>query len=185
MALMILGLVLFLGIHLLPTATQLRSVVAVRMGDNAYRGAFSVISAIGLILIVVGYRVAPNDVRLFAPFAYARAAAPLVVTLAFVLFASANMRTHIRHALRHPMLLGLMLWSGIHLLANGDLAGTILFGSFFVYSIVDLASAIARGAVKPLVPTWKHDLIAVVSGVLLSWIVMRFHGLFFGTAPVL
>jgi uncharacterized membrane protein len=184
-ALMILGLALFLGIHLLPAATRLRSVVAVRLGDNGYRGAFSVISAIGLILIVVGYRMAPNDLSLFAPSAFARNAAPLVVTLAFVLFASANMRTHIRHVLRHPMLLGLMLWSGIHLLANGDLAGTILFGSLFVYSIVDLASAIARGAVKPVAPTWKHDLIAIVSGVLLSWIVMRFHASFFGTAPVL
>jgi uncharacterized membrane protein len=181
---MILGLVLFLGIHLLPVATRLRSVVAARMGDRKYRGAFSLVSVLGLILIVVGYRMAPDDVRLFAPLPAARSAAPLVITLAFVLFASANMRTHIRHALRHPMLLGLLLWSGTHLLANGDLAGSILFGSFFVYSIVDLASAVARGAVKPLVPTWKHDLIAVVSGVVLSWLVMRFHGSIFGTAPV-
>ena len=185
MALMILGLVLFLGIHLLPASPGLRSVVAVRLGDNGYRAAFSVISALGLILLVVGYRTAPNDVRLFAPFGWARSAAPLVVTLAFVLFASANMRTHIRHVLRHPMLLGLMSWSGIHLLANGDLAGTILFGSFFAYSVLDLASAVSRGAVKPVIPTWKHDVIAIVSGVVLSWIVMRFHATFFGTAPVL
>ena len=181
---MILGLVMFLGIHLLPIATRLRSLVAFRMGDKGYRGAFSIISAIGLILIIVGYRMAPNDLPLFAPSGAARAAAPLVVTIAFVLLASANMRTHIRYALRHPMLIGLMLWSGVHLLANGDVAGTILFGSFFVYSIVDLVSAISRHAVKPFVPTWKHDIIAVVSGVVLSWIVMRYHGPLFDTPAV-
>ena len=185
MALMILGLVLFLGVHLLPTATRRRSVIAVRMGDRPYRGAFSLVSALGLVLIVIGYRMAPNEVRLFAPLPSARAAAPVVVTIAFVLFAAANMRAHIRSILRHPMLLGLLLWSGIHLLANGDLAGTVLFASFFVYSIVDLASAIGRGAVKTFVPEWKHDVIAIVAGVVLAGIVMRFHGPLFGTAAVL
>jgi uncharacterized membrane protein len=106
------------------------------------------------------------------------------VTLAFVLFAAANMRTHIRRTLRHPMLLGLMLWSGVHLLANGDLTGTILFGSFLAYSVVDLVSATQRGAVKLFVPTWKHDVIAVVGGLVLAYLTIRFHPSVFGTGPV-
>ena len=122
--LMIVGLVLFLGIHLLPTAPGLRGALAVRIGDKAYRGVFSLVSFVGLVLIVVGYRMAPNAVPLFTPLPAARSAAPLVVTLAFVLFAAANMRTHIRAALKHPMLIGLMLWSAVHLVANGDVAGT-------------------------------------------------------------
>jgi uncharacterized membrane protein len=139
---------------------------------------------VGLVLIVIGYRMAPNDVRLFASSPAARAAAPIVVSLAFVLFAAANMRTYIRYAFGHPMLIGLMLWSGVHLAANGDLAGSVLFGSFFVYSIADLVSAIQRRAVKPFTPAWKHDAIAVAAGLLLAWIVMRFHGLFFGVPAV-
>jgi uncharacterized membrane protein len=127
---------------------------------------------------------APNDVRLFTPIAGAKAAAPAIVTVAFVLFAAANMRTHIRRAIRHPMLLGLMLWSGVHLLSNGDLAGTILFGSFLAYSVIDLASVAARGAVKVFTPTLKHDSIAVVAGIGLAWIVMRFHGAFFGVPAI-
>ena len=177
---MIVGLVLFLGIHLLPTAPGLRGALAVRIGDKAYRGVFSLVSFVGLVLIVVGYRMAPNAVPLFTPLPAARSAAPLVVTLAFVLFAAANMRTHIRAALKHPMLIGLMLWSAVHLAANGDVAGTILFGSFLVYALIDLFSAIRRHALKAFVPLWKHDVIAVVAGILAAWLTMRFHGAFFG-----
>ena len=184
MVLMVVGLVLFLGIHLLPTAPGLRGAMAVTMGDKAYRGVFALISAVGLVLIVAGYRMAPNGVPLFSPLAAARSAAPLVVTLAFVLFAAANMRTHIRAGIKHPMLIGLLLWSGVHLAANGDVAGTILFGSFFVYSVVALLSAIRRHAVKVFVPVWKHDAIAVATGLLAAWLTLRFHGAFFGVPAV-
>ncbi len=184
MALMVLGLVLFLGIHLLPTAPGVRAAIAMSMGDKPYRGVFSLVSAVGLVLIVIGYRIAPNGVPLFAPLAAAKAAAPVLVTLAFVLLAAANMRTHIRAAVKHPMLIGLLVWSGVHLAANGDLAGTILFGSFFVYSIIALVSAIRRHAVKPFVPAWKHDAIAVITAVVVAWLTMRFHGAFFGVPAV-
>jgi hypothetical protein len=58
------------------------------------------------------------------------------------------MRTPIRAAVKHPMLIGLLVWSGVHLAATGDVAGTILFGSFFLYSIVALGSAIRRRQVR-------------------------------------
>jgi uncharacterized membrane protein len=77
-----------------------------------------------------------------------------------------------------------MLWSGVHLLANGDLAGTILFGSFLAYSIVDLVSAIARRSGKAFVPQWKFDAMALVGGLLLAYLTMHFHARLFGTAPV-
>jgi len=182
--LLVVGLVLFLGIHLLPIVPEWRDNIAARMGDKGYRGTFSLISAIGLVLIVIGYRMVPNDVRLFAPLPHARTVAPVLVPLAFVLIAAANMRTHIRAAVKHPMLIGLLLWSGVHLFANGDLAGTVLFGSFFAYSIVDLVSAVKRHAVKPFTPAWKHDAIAIVSGLLLAWLTVRFHGLIFGVQAV-
>jgi uncharacterized membrane protein len=183
-AVMIAGLALFIGVHLIPMAPRFRALLVARMGDRAYRGAFALVSALGIVLIVIGYRMAPNDVRLFASSGAARAAAPVVVSIAFVLFAAANMRTHVRYLFGHPMLIGLMLWSGVHLAANGDLAGTVLFGSFFVYSILDLVSAIRRRAVKPFTPVWKHDVIALTAGLLLAWIVMRFHGAIFGVSAI-
>ena len=184
MTVMIAGLVLFIGIHLVPVAQPLRTRLVLRFGDLPYRGLFAAIAGIGLVLIIAGYHYRPDRVQLFEPIAGVRAAAPLLVTIAFVLFAVANMKAHLRRIVRHPMLLGLMLWSGVHLLSNGDLAGTILFGSFFAYSVIALASAISRNAVKVFVPDWKHDLMAVAGGVVLAYLTIRFHPAIFGTGPV-
>jgi uncharacterized membrane protein len=184
MTAMIAGLVLFLGVHLIPMMPRLRARLTARLGEKRYRGLFAAISALGLLLIIAGYRMRPERVQLFEPWPAARAAAPLLVAIAFVLFAAANMRTHIRRSLRHPMLIGLLLWSGVHLLANGDLTGTILFGSFFVYAIADLISATRRGAVKSFAPAWTHDAIAVAAGVGLAYLTMRVHPALFGTGAV-
>jgi uncharacterized membrane protein len=185
MWIMILGLVLFLGIHLLPVFPALRNRLVARLGAKRYRDLFSIVAAVGLVLIIAGYWMRPERVQLFAPFEGARTLAPWLVSAAFVLFAAANMPAHIRRALRHPMLIGLMLWSGVHLFANGDLAGTILFASFLAYSIVDLVSAIARGAVKVFVPQWKFDAMALVGGLLVAYLTMHVHPSLFGTAPVM
>lgn len=185
MSLMIAGLVLFIGIHLVPAVPPLRACMLARLGDAGYRAVFTAAAVLGLLLIVAGYYVRPERVQLFAPYAAARDAGPALVTIAFVLFAAANMKTHIRRILRHPMLIGLLLWSGVHTAANGDLAGTVLFGSFFAYSVVALVSATSRGAAKTFSPDWKHDLMALAGGLVLSYLTMRFHPVLFGTGPVI
>ena len=184
MALLIVGLVLFIGVHLVPVSPQLRAGLNARLGDTRYRAAFAAVAALGLILIVAGWYLRPERVQLFAPSATARAAAPLVMTLSFVLFAVANMRTHLRRIVRHPMLIGLALWSGVHLMSNGDLAGSVLFGSFLAYSIVALISAIQRKAVKGFVPEAKYDAMAVGGALALAYVTMRVHPALFGTGPV-
>src|SRR5207248_9694473 len=138
MTLLVAGLALFLGIHLLPVVPPLRDALQGRLGANGYRGAFTIASLAGVVLIVVGYRAAGRGEQLFAPMPAAVAIAPYAVTLSFVLFAAANMRTHIRKALRHPMLLGVLIWAAVHLCANGDTRGTVLFGAFLVWALVDL-----------------------------------------------
>jgi uncharacterized membrane protein len=184
MTLLIVGLTLFIGIHLMPIVTPLRERLVASLSPPRYRALFAAIAGLGLILVIVGYHLRPERVQLFSPSTGARTVAPLVVSIAFVLFAIANMPTHTRRVLRHPMLIGLMLWSGVHLLANGDLAGTVLFGSFFAYSVVALASAIGRGAVKAFAPAWKFDVMGLAGGLLGAYLVMHFHPLLFGTAPV-
>ena len=102
------------------------------------------------------------------------------MTISFILFAAANMRGHMRRTLRHPMLLGLAIWATVHLLANGDRTGTVLFGAFLAYAAIDLVSAIGRGAVKTFVPEAKYDAMAVVGGIGVALVVMTFHRLLFG-----
>jgi uncharacterized membrane protein len=184
MSLLVAGLALFLGIHLLPALPALRRRLVKRLGEPRFKGVFSLVSFAGLVLIVIGYRSAPAEVRVFAPFAAAQAIAPYAMTLAFILFAAANMRGHLRHALKHPMLLGLLIFSGVHLLANGDLRGTVLFGALLAYGVIDLASAVSRNAVRSFVPRRKFDIMAVVGGTVIAFGVMVLHRMFFGVPVV-
>ncbi len=184
MTLLILGLVVFLGIHMVPALPALRSTVASRLGENRYKGLFSIVAGIGLVMIIWGYAIAPRGEQLFAPSVGARHAALLVVPLSFILLAAANMRGRIRRALRHPMLIGVGLWAVVHLLANGHQKATLLFGAFLAYAALDLGSAVARGAVKQFELVGKHDVIAIGGGIGLAILVMLFHRILFGVAPV-
>lgn len=184
MTLLIAGLAVFLGVHLLPALPQARLALIGRWGDQRYRNIFSLASAAGLALIVAGYALSGDRVPVFAPLPMARALAPYAMTLSFILLAAANMRGHLRRRLQHPMLLGVIVWSLVHLLANGDRAGTVLFGAFLAYALVDLASAIRREAVKSFDPLLKHDVIAVIGGAVVALAVMAFHRVLFGVPVV-
>jgi len=184
MSIMITGLILFLGIHLLPTVPRLRLGAVDRLGANRYKGFFALTSAVGLVLIIVGYARSGAGDRIFAPIPAAIGIAPYAMTVSLILFAAANMRGHLRHTLQHPMLVGVLIWSGVHLLANGDRTGTVLFGAFFAYAVVDLVSAIRRRAVKAFMPEAKFDLIAIVAGIAVALALMTFHRLLFGKAVV-
>ncbi len=184
MTLLVLGLLLFLGLHLVPTLPAMRDALVARHGENRYKGMFSLGSGLGLALIVSGYAVADRGPQWFAPFPAAVAAAPYAVSAAIILLAAANVPSHLRATLRHPMLLGLLLWSGVHLLANGDRRGTVLFGAFLAYAVVDLVSAIGRVQGRTFVPRLRADVMSVVGGLIVSGLLMTFHRLLFGPRVV-
>lgn len=184
MELLVLGLLLFLGIHLLPVLAGTRDALLARMGDKGYKGMFSIVSALGLVLIVIGYARAPSEPRLFHPVPAAILVAPLAMIVSFVLLASANMRTHIRRTLKHPMLIGVGLWATVHLLANGETKATLLFGAFLAYVVIDLVSAMQRNAVKSFAPVARQDAMAIGAAIVLALLVMAFHRHLFGVPAV-
>ena len=184
MQLLVAGLVIFLGIHLVPAVPALRASVVRGTGEKRYKAVFSVLAGAGLVMIIWGYAIAPRGPYWFLPSEPAKQAAPFVVTLSLILLAAANMRTHIRRVLRHPMLIGIGLWSATHLLANGHAKATLLFGAFLAYALIDLGSAAARGARKDFQPRASHDAIAVGSGLVLALLVMAFHRQIFGIPVV-
>ncbi|MEP7207091.1 MAG: NnrU family protein [Casimicrobiaceae bacterium] len=183
MAVMIAGLVLFIGIHLVPALPGLRRTLAGGWNEARYKATFSVVAGIGLLLIVVGYYLGERGAQIFAGLPAARAAAPWVMTLVFILFAASHMRGHIRRLVRHPMVIGVVLWSGVHLLANGDRRGTILFGTFLAWAVVDLIASLRRGPIAPFEPALRYDLMAAVGGVVVTGVVMLLHPLLFGARP--
>jgi len=184
MTTLIAGLVLFLGIHLLPTVPALRGNLAARWGEGRYKGMFALVSFAGLALIIAGYAMAERGAQLFPPQPAAIAVAPYAMPVAFILFAAANMPGHLRQTLKHPMLIGLLVWSAVHLLANGDVRGTVLFGSFLVYAVVDLVSAIHRHAEKVSKAVARADVIAVVAGIVVALIFMTLHRVLYGVRVV-
>jgi len=184
MTLLIAGLVVFLGGHLVPTLPAFRGRLVARAGEGRYKGLFSLVSFAGIALIIAGYMMAERGPQLFPPSPWAIAIAPYAIPVAFVLFVAGNMPAHLRQVLKHPMLIGLVIWSTVHLFANGDLRGTVLFGAFLAYAIVDLVSAISRHAMRPFEPRPRGDVIAIVAGTIVALLFMTFHRALFGVSVV-
>jgi uncharacterized membrane protein len=184
MGLLAAGLVVFIGIHLVPVVTPLRARLSGALGEGRYKIAFSIAAAVGLVAIVAGWWRAGPGQQLFGPSPLAQHVAPYAMVVAFILLATSHAPSHLRAAVKHPMLIGVMIWSLVHLFANGDTRGTLLFGAFLAFAIVDLVSAAARHAVARFEPRARADVISVVAGTLVALLVMAFHRVLFGHAVV-
>ncbi len=179
MLLLVLGLILFFAVHLLPTSPELRGGLVDRFGGTAYKAAFSLVSLAGFALIVIGYhklQVMPgkNVVMWDAP-VWAQHVAWLLMLPAMIFLVAAYVPSRIRTALKHPMLAAIKLWALAHLLANGDLASLLLFGSFLVYGIYDRISVKRRAALGPLGERSGgilNDVLVVAIGAGLYWFML-------------
>jgi uncharacterized membrane protein len=167
---MILGLVLFLGVHTLTTRRDLRARLIGSAGEGGYKVGYALVSLIGLALIVWGfaqYR-ANEMIELWtAPRALKHLTEALMLP-AVILVVAAYIRGRIYTAVKHPMLSGVKLWAAAHLIANGDLGGIILFGSFLAWAVFDRISLKRRADPGgPPIPVGGlgNDAIAVVVGI--------------------
>lgn len=185
MLVLVLGLVLFLGVHFIRVVPGLRPALQARLGEGPYKLVYTAVSLIGFGLIIWGMILAHTSAQpIWAPPDWSRHVAFTAVPLALILIVSAYAPGHIRHAVRHPMLAGVIVWSGAHLLANGELAAVILFGSFFAWSTITFVSAWMRESVPPEVKGWGGDLTAIVLGILAALVLMNVHGTLFGVAII-
>lgn len=146
MNILILGLAIFFAIHLLPTFPAWRQALLTRLGgENPYKGVYAVIALTGMILIVNGMGRA-DYVEIWEPPAWGRHIAEFLMLPAIFGLVASSMASNMKRWTAHPMLWGMTCWAAGHLLANGDLASSTLFGSFLAYSLFDMASANRRGA---------------------------------------
>jgi len=171
MTLLILGLVLFLGVHSVRVfAEPLRTSVRAKLGEGGWKGVYSLLSIAGFVLIIYGYGQARLDpVLLWAPMAWTRAVAALLTLIAFViLFAAYVPKNGIKAKLHHPMVLAVKIWAVSHLLANHTLADLLLFGSFLLWAVLSFRAARQRDRVAGTVyppGTVVGTLVTVVLGV--------------------
>ena len=190
MVYLIAGLLMFLGVHSVRiVADGWRTRTVARVGDGTYKGVYSVVSIVGLGLIIYGFGIARETPTLLwtVPVGM-RHAASLLTLVAFVLLAAAYVpRNGIKAKLHHPMVLGVKSWALAHVLVNGNLAHLVLFGAFLAWAVVDFIAARRRdraaGTQYPA-GTVSGTVVAVLVG-LIAWAAFAFklHGLLIGIRP--
>jgi len=190
MSSLILGLVVFLGVHSTRIfAEPWRAKRIAEMGEGKWKGLYSLASLAGLVLIVYGYGEARADpVMLWNPPVWTRHLASLLTLPAFVLLTAAYVPgNNIKAKIGHPMVAGVMLWAFAHLIANGTLADFLLFGSFLVWATADFISSRRRdrvAGVRYAAGAAARDAMTVVIG-LVAWAVFAFwlHARWIGVQP--
>jgi uncharacterized membrane protein len=189
MEMLVIGLVLFLGIHTVSiVAPQWRDGQVARLGEGPWKGIYSVVSAIGFALLIYGYGAArQNPVVLYTPPTALRHLALLLMLPVFPLLVAAYVPGRIKAMTKHPMLLATKFWALAHLLANGTLADVLLFGGFLAWAVADRISVKRRPA-RPIPgapPRPYNDVIVVVIGLALyALFVMGAHRWLFGVSPL-
>jgi uncharacterized membrane protein len=179
LAILVVGLAVFFAPHMFTAFRDPRASLVARLGENAYKGLYSLVSLIGLILIGYGYARyrATGWIDVWYPPAWTRHVTVALVWSAIICFYAAYSPGKIKTTLKHPMLVGIKLWALAHLISNGDLGSILLFGSFLAYAVFDRISLKHRtdpGAPPIPVGGMKNDAIAVVGGtviyLLLGWL---------------
>jgi len=188
MTLLILGLVLFLGVHSVSIVAPDWRAAQIAQRERVFKGVYALISIIGFALLIYGYGLARQaPVVLYSPPAALRHLALLLMVPVFPLLFAAYLPGRIQSAAKHPMLLAVKFWATAHLLANGTLADVLLFGGFLVWAVADRIS-VKRRAVQHKVPgappSAMNDVIALVGG-LVVYVVFLFwaHAWLIGVSP--
>ena len=195
---LILGLILFLGAHSVRIlADGWRDQTIAAYGEKAFKGVYTLVAILGFYLLVVGYGEARlQPLVLWSPPIFTKHISMLLMLLSSILLIAAYIpRNHFKMRLKHPMVLSVKVWALSHLLANGNLADLVLFGSFLIWAVLNFRSARARDRAQVqnsdaneeahLKPNLLDSLIALFGGMGL-WAVITFvlHAKVVGVAPM-
>jgi len=185
---LVLGLVVMLGAHVFVTFRDERARLIARLGQNGYRALFSIVSIVGLALIVWGfaqYR-AHEWIQVWSPPAFMRHITVGLMLFATIFFTAAFIPSYIKAKLKHPMLAGVKTWALAHLLSNGDLGSILLFGAFLAWGVYARIAAKRRGDLGVTTAPAGHvnDILVVVIGIVIYLALgYAFHPMVIG-APV-
>jgi uncharacterized membrane protein len=187
---LIVGIIVFLGTHTFTTFRDKRALLIGRLGAGPFKGVYSLVALAGFAMICWGfsrYR-AEGLIPLWTPPVWGRHLAIVLMWFAFVALACSNPKApgRIRGWLRHPMLAAVKIWALAHLLANGDLGGLVLFGSFLAWAVYDRVAVKRRGDIGAdrIRAFTRADAIAVGAGTVAYVAMIFLHPLLIGVAVV-
>jgi len=190
MSVLILGLALFLGVHVFTTLRTARAGVIRRLGEGPYKGLYSLIAGVGLVLIIWGfgrYRSAGYIQVWDPPVAIFHPVSLVLLWFAIVALVSTYAPlSKIKATLRHPMLVAVKTWAVAHLLVNGDLGSMLLFGSLLVWAIYDRIAVKRRGdtGAAPVQSFGRNDAIVIAIGTVAYFVILWLHESIIGVAAV-
>ena len=170
MAILILGIFVFGLPHLLSIFfPAVRDRLMARFGEGGYKGIFSLVSGLGFVAMVVGYWMTRNDGAMFyIPAEGARHATIGLATLGMILIAAGQGKSHLRLWLQNPFSIGIALWSIGHLIGVGKQPVVLFYLTLLVIALADVLFSMLRGKRPDYAPTWRSDIIAVVSGLVVA-----------------
>ncbi len=177
MILLIAGLGMWLGMHLIPsTAPGVRQGMIDKLGFNAYRGVFSLVVLSALALIVVGWR-SSQPTSVYLPPEGLRLPALALMVIAFLCLGASQRATRIGRVIRHPQLTGLLIWSISHLMTNGDSRSLLLFGALGIWALLEIILISRREGAwkKPQAPAWAVEILGIAITLVVMAIVVWAH----------
>ena len=188
LGILVVGLAVFLASHLFITRRDARAKAIARFGIHTYRALFSVVSIVGLVLIVWGYGGyrAHGMISVWSPPAFMRHVTVGLMLIAVIVFTSAFIPSHLKAKAKHPMLAGVKTWALAHLLSNGDLGSILLFRAFLAWGVYARIAAKRRGDLGAIsAPAgYINDILVVVLGIVIYLALgYAFHPMVIG-APV-
>ncbi|MEX0964555.1 MAG: NnrU family protein [Pseudohongiellaceae bacterium] len=180
MAVLVLGLIIFLAPHLLRELGLRQNLKQALPWESAYKGLYSLVTFAGLALIIWGKSLAPF-LMIWQPIYELRSLSLMLMIPALICLVAGNVPlSHLRKLLRNPMMVGVLLWSLSHLWSNGDLASILLFGSFGLWSLIKIFSLRKVVDVHSRSPSVIWDIISLLGGLALYAIIGLYHGQLFG-----
>ena len=186
MSILIIGVILWCGVHLVPSiAAAIRQSTIDRIGNGPYRGLFSLAILAAMVLIVIGWRSTPEQYLYVLP-PWSRWAGFALMIISFVLLGASHYATAIKRFIRHPMLLGVFVWSVSHLLTNGTTRAWILFGGLGLWALIEMPLINRRKGVGELpdAPGALAEVRGLVISAIIFTVVLFLHPYFAGVSPL-
>ena len=186
MSLFIAGITIFCVVHLLKAAAPAaRDNLVAKLGENPYKGIYSLLILASLVMIVFGWKgTVPSAI--YSPPIGPGVIPSALVFLGLVLFFASQMGGYLKRLLRHPQMIGTFLWALAHLLTNGDSRSVTLFGSLAAWALLEIVLCNRRDGPRKELPSasGRADLIAVVVGGVAFALLGHFHLRLFGVSPL-